>query len=295
MANDGVGVSFGAEYRREHLDFAADFVQASGQLNGAGGASPPVNGGYDVYELFGEARMPLVQDQPWAKDITARAGLPLSRTTRTPASPTPTRSPATGRSIDGLRFRAGYNRAVRAPNVVELFSPQNVVLDGTHRSLRRPDRQQPAGRPLRHPVRPDDRPGPGARARSGQPVQRPDRRQPEPEAGNRRHLHRGRRLVAELRAGPELHGRLLRHQGEGLHLQHRRRHDHQRLRQRHATRTSAPWSTATRSARSARHQGYVHRHHLQHRRPAHLGHRRLGDLPHRPRHLRPGQRGLGLA
>ncbi|MGH6967087.1 MAG: TonB-dependent receptor, partial [Phenylobacterium sp.] len=38
MSNDGVGVSFGAEYRREHLDFAADFVQASGQLNGAGGA-----------------------------------------------------------------------------------------------------------------------------------------------------------------------------------------------------------------------------------------------------------------
>ena len=56
-----LGVSMGAEYRREHLDFAADFVQASGQLNGAGGASPPVNGGYDVYELFGEARVPLVQ------------------------------------------------------------------------------------------------------------------------------------------------------------------------------------------------------------------------------------------
>jgi len=33
--------------------------------------------------------------------------------------------------IDGLRFRAGYNRAVRAPNVVELFAPPNVVLDGT--------------------------------------------------------------------------------------------------------------------------------------------------------------------
>jgi outer membrane receptor protein involved in Fe transport len=33
--------------------------------------------------------------------------------------------------IDGLRLRAGYNRAVRAPNVIELFAPQNVVLDGT--------------------------------------------------------------------------------------------------------------------------------------------------------------------
>src|SRR6185369_1546403 len=33
--------------------------------------------------------------------------------------------------VDGLRLRGGYNRAVRAPNVVELFSPANVVLDGT--------------------------------------------------------------------------------------------------------------------------------------------------------------------
>jgi iron complex outermembrane receptor protein len=33
--------------------------------------------------------------------------------------------------IDGLRFRAGYNRAVRAPNVIELFAPPNVQLDGT--------------------------------------------------------------------------------------------------------------------------------------------------------------------
>src|SRR3546814_788514 len=30
-----------------------------------------------------------------------------------------------------IRLRGGYNRAVRAPNVVELFSPQNVVLVGT--------------------------------------------------------------------------------------------------------------------------------------------------------------------
>src|SRR6185436_11820201 len=41
-ADEGVGISFGGEYRREQLDFAADFVSASGALNGLGGASPPV-------------------------------------------------------------------------------------------------------------------------------------------------------------------------------------------------------------------------------------------------------------
>jgi outer membrane receptor protein involved in Fe transport len=33
--------------------------------------------------------------------------------------------------IRDVRFRAGYNRAVRAPNIQELFAPQRVALDGT--------------------------------------------------------------------------------------------------------------------------------------------------------------------
>ena len=33
--------------------------------------------------------------------------------------------------VDALRFRASYQRAVRAPNVGELFSSQSVALDGT--------------------------------------------------------------------------------------------------------------------------------------------------------------------
>ncbi|HEY2356934.1 MAG TPA: TonB-dependent receptor plug domain-containing protein, partial [Phenylobacterium sp.] len=70
-ANDKIGVSMGAEYRREHLDNRSDIAQASGDVNGNGAANPPVNGSYDVYELFGETRVPIVQDQPWAKDLTA--------------------------------------------------------------------------------------------------------------------------------------------------------------------------------------------------------------------------------
>ncbi len=130
MANDKIGVSFGAEYRREHLDFSADLATSAGELNGAGGASPPVNGGYDVYELYGEARIPLVQDQPWAKDITAEVAYRYSDYSNAGTTNTYKFS-GDWTVIDGLRFRAGYNRAVRAPNVVELFSPQNVVLDGT--------------------------------------------------------------------------------------------------------------------------------------------------------------------
>jgi len=99
-------------------------------VNGNGAANPSVNGGYDVYELFGEARIPLVQDQPWAKDITAELAYRYSDDSS--AGTTNTYKVSGDWTImDGLRVRGGYNRAVRAPNVVELFAPQNVALDGT--------------------------------------------------------------------------------------------------------------------------------------------------------------------
>jgi outer membrane receptor protein involved in Fe transport len=129
-ANDKIGVSLGAEYRREHLDTHSDVPQASGDVNGNGAANPPVNGGYDVYELFGEARVPLVQDQPWAKDITAELAYRYSDYSSAGTTNTYKVS-GDWTIVDGLRVRGGYNRAVRAPNVVELFAPQNVALDGT--------------------------------------------------------------------------------------------------------------------------------------------------------------------
>jgi outer membrane receptor protein involved in Fe transport len=129
-AHDRIGVSFGAEYRREHLDFSADLATSSGELNGSGGASPPVNGGYDVYELFGEARVPLVQDMPFVKDLTAEVAYRYSDYSNAGVTNT-YKVGGDWTIVDGFKVRAGYNRAVRAPNVVELFSPQNVVLDGT--------------------------------------------------------------------------------------------------------------------------------------------------------------------
>jgi iron complex outermembrane receptor protein len=130
LANDGVGVAFGGEYRREHVDFHSDFVGAAGLLNGAGGAAPPINKSFDVYELFGEARIPIAQDQPWAKQLQMELAYRYSdynfgqstNTYKVGGDWTP---------IDGYRFRASYQRAVRAPNLVELYASPNHVLDGT--------------------------------------------------------------------------------------------------------------------------------------------------------------------
>ncbi|HZZ31081.1 MAG TPA: TonB-dependent receptor [Phenylobacterium sp.] len=129
-ANDGVGVALGAEYRREHLDSTADFLSANGLVDGNGAASPPVNGSFDVYELFGEARVPLISDMPFAKDVSLELGYRFSDYSSIGNTNTYKVS-GEWEVIDGLRFRAGYNRAVRAPNINELFAPQNVALDGT--------------------------------------------------------------------------------------------------------------------------------------------------------------------
>jgi outer membrane receptor protein involved in Fe transport len=129
-ASEGLGVALGAEYRREHLDAAADFLSTNGLVNGNGGAAPPVNGGFDVYELFGEARVPLISDMPLAKNVSLELGYRFSDYSSIGDTNT-YKIAGDWEIIDGLRLRAGYNRAVRAPNVLELFAPQNVVLDGT--------------------------------------------------------------------------------------------------------------------------------------------------------------------
>ena len=129
-AAEGVGVAMGAEYRREHLDTVADFLANNGLVNGNGGANPPVNGGFDVYELFGEARVPLVSDMPWAKDLALELGYRFSNYSSIGDTNT-YKVAGDWEVVDGLRFRGGYNRAVRAPNVVELFAPQVVGLDPT--------------------------------------------------------------------------------------------------------------------------------------------------------------------
>jgi outer membrane receptor protein involved in Fe transport len=128
-AKDGIGVSFGAEYRREFLNFLPDEEFQTNDLAGGSGVVLPTQGAFDVKELFAEARIPLVQNLPFVQDLTADVGYRFSDYSEAGTTST---YKITGewRPIDDVLIRGGYNRAVRAPNVDELFSPQSVVLDG---------------------------------------------------------------------------------------------------------------------------------------------------------------------
>jgi outer membrane receptor protein involved in Fe transport len=129
-AADGVGFAVGTEYRRERLKLNTDLAFQTGDLAGQGGATLPSEGAYDLYELFGEARIPFIQNQPFFHNLSAEVGVRWSdyslgfstETYKLAGDWAPT---------EDFRFRGSYNRAVRAPNVIELFQTVNVVLNGS--------------------------------------------------------------------------------------------------------------------------------------------------------------------
>jgi iron complex outermembrane receptor protein len=129
FAKDGIGVSFGAEYRREFLNFLPDEEFQTNDLGGGSGVVLPTQGSFDVKELFTEVRIPLAQDLPFVKDLTLDGGYRFSDYS---SAGTTNTWKITGewRPVDDILIRGGFNRAVRAPNVSELFAPQSVVLDG---------------------------------------------------------------------------------------------------------------------------------------------------------------------
>jgi outer membrane receptor protein involved in Fe transport len=133
-AEDPIGFALGAEYRKYTGAQIADVLsQSAGELGGAGGAVLNFDGAYDVKEIYGEIIAPLVQDRPFFNILTLEAGLRYSAySVDAPGNPkydtTTWKAAATWEPVDGLRFRGNYQRAVRAPNINELFAPTVVGL-----------------------------------------------------------------------------------------------------------------------------------------------------------------------
>jgi iron complex outermembrane receptor protein len=132
-ASDAVSFAVGGEFRQYGASQASDSLAQGGDLGGAGGASPNIDGGFNVYEAFGELIIPIVQDRPFFDELTLEGGIRYSSyTIDAPGSPsfntTTWKVGGTWAPVDGLRFRGNYARAVRAPNIAELFSPINTGL-----------------------------------------------------------------------------------------------------------------------------------------------------------------------
>ncbi len=129
-SKEALGLALGAEYRREGLGYAPDAELASGDLADNPFSSPAVSGAFEVYELYGEVRAPLVQDrEPLLHDLNAEAGYRLSWYSNAGVAST-YKAGLEWAPIRDVRLRASFNHAVRAPNVVELFTPQTLAMTG---------------------------------------------------------------------------------------------------------------------------------------------------------------------
>ena len=128
-AGSGLRLNAGLEWRDTRSQSNPDEELQLGDLAGSGGVTNPVSGGIVSREAFVEGRMPLVDDKFLAQSLALEAGYRYSdynlgfktNTYKLGLEWSP---------ISELRLRGSFQRAVRAPNVIELFSPQSVALDG---------------------------------------------------------------------------------------------------------------------------------------------------------------------
>ncbi|WP_416906978.1 MAG: TonB-dependent receptor domain-containing protein [Polymorphobacter sp.] len=79
-------------------------------------------GSFDVKELFGEANLPLLKDMPFAYELSLGGAARYSDYS-TVGSTFTWNVNGTWAPIEDIRFRGTYARAIRAPNISELFDP----------------------------------------------------------------------------------------------------------------------------------------------------------------------------
>ncbi len=124
LASHGLGFALGTAYRRNSLDFIPDYALTSGAL---GSPVLPVAGSVNVHSYFGELNLPVIENHPYATllaldtgyrvsryEVQSRSGSVLAHTYKFGIHYAP---------VPDVAFHVSYNRAVRAPDINELFAP----------------------------------------------------------------------------------------------------------------------------------------------------------------------------
>lgn len=88
----------------------------------------PVSGSNYVKEVYGELLLPILRDLPGVKKLELDTAYRFSDYNRSGGTNT-YKADLNWTIADPVRIRAGYQRAVRAPNVVEQFGPPTLVFD----------------------------------------------------------------------------------------------------------------------------------------------------------------------
>lgn len=118
-----IAFSVGAEYRRETNGYDLDDLTQAGYAfyNSIPSFSAP---SFEVKEAYGELRLPLVKDVFLLKELNLTGSGRVADYKGSTGTVYAYGVGAEWRPVEQLRFRAAFNRSVRAPNLSELFSQQ---------------------------------------------------------------------------------------------------------------------------------------------------------------------------
>ena len=131
LATNAISFALGGEYRKYTASVISDeLTQRPNEVLGNGAASPDVRGRYSVKEAFVELIAPLVEDRPFFKSLTLEAGGRVSDYSTAGTNWT-WKVGGSWEPVSALKIRGNYQKAARAPNIAELFSPFVVGLDNS--------------------------------------------------------------------------------------------------------------------------------------------------------------------
>ncbi len=126
LATDGLAVNLGVEHRQESLNYAPDAEELADDLAGFSGAGTAINDSYHVTEEFLELRAPLAQQHPFVEQLTLGAAFRHSNYS-TAGSVNTFKFDVEYAPVKDVMARFSYDRAIRAPNLIELYTPQSVT------------------------------------------------------------------------------------------------------------------------------------------------------------------------
>jgi iron complex outermembrane recepter protein len=116
-----VGFSTGVEWRKTSAVFTPDSFLSSGDVAGFN-PGLPTRGSVSVKEIFGELRVPLIHDTPFIDSLVANGAFRYSDYSLGGIGGVWTYLGGLDWRVDSnIAFRGQYQRAIRAPNVNELY------------------------------------------------------------------------------------------------------------------------------------------------------------------------------
>ncbi|MBT8079454.1 MAG: TonB-dependent receptor [Gammaproteobacteria bacterium] len=114
-----IGVAFGFERRDDVSAFRPDEFLSGGDVLGFNAGEPTI-GAYDATEFFGEINVPLLEGVTGAESLSLWGAVRASDYSNI-GNVTSYAAAINWAPIEQVRLRGGYQQAVRAPNVGELF------------------------------------------------------------------------------------------------------------------------------------------------------------------------------